>query len=176
MIIKKYDMFFLKRDESSFVNIGSITKPMDNIIYIRAFLIDSLRNVSDFIKTIETYSKGGIMFELSEIHIDNQNNLVYITEGYHTYTLKPIPSEIEKLLEEGSFIQLCKMGFLDYIAMTKDNFMHLLSTWDKILSQLPPFALLYLGDNNWYDMRPFESQEAMEQFVTDHTKPESTQK
>ena len=169
MIIQKYDMFTLKRDISLSIDINSIKKPMDNIIYIRAFLIHCLRNVFNFIKAIETYSKDGMSFELVEITIDNQNNLVYFSESWYDYKDKPTTPEVKILLEEENFIKLCKMGFLDYIVMTKDNFMHILFAWDNILNQLPPFALLYQDDKNWYDVLPFDTQESMEQFVVDHT-------
>ena len=172
MNIQKYDMFTLRRDKSSHISINSIKKPMDNIFYIRIFLIHCLRNTSNFINAIQTYSKDGMSFELLEVNMDNKNNLVYLSECWYDYKDKPTTPEIDKLLEEDNFIELCKMGFLDYIALTKENFIHLLLTWDKILEQLPPFALLYLDDKNWYDVLPFESQQAMEAFVVTHTKKE----
>ena len=143
---------------------------MDDIIYIRAFLIDSLRGVSDFIKAINTYSRDGMSFEFVEITIDRENDLVYFSESWYDYKNKPTTPEIDQLLEEENFIKLCKIGFLDYIVMTKDNFIHLLLAWDNILKQLPPFALLYLDDKDWFDIMPFQTQEEMEQFVADHTK------
>ena len=89
---------------------------------------------------------------------------------------KPTTEEIENLLDEENFIELCEIGFLDYVVMTKDNFYHLLLVWDKVLDQAPPFALLYEDDKNWFDVLPFDSKEAMETFVADHTQPEEIQK
>ncbi|MDP3787710.1 MAG: hypothetical protein Q8Q60_00150 [Candidatus Chromulinivorax sp.] len=172
MILQKYDMLIIKKD--SCINISSITKSMSNILYIRIFLIHCLRDISHFIKAITTYSKDGMGFELLNIDIDNKENLVYFSESWYDYKSKPTTPEIEALLEAEDFIQLCKMGFLDYAVMTKDNFMHLLLTWDTILNQLPSFALLYLDDKGWYDIKAFDSQTAMEQFVADHTTPKIT--
>ena len=124
---------------------------------------------------IEKY-KYGMLFEDVNLNIDNENDLVYFSESYYTYENKPTTPEIEELLEKEDFIQLCKIGFLDYVVMTKENFIHLLLAWDKIINQLPPFALLYLDDKNWYDVLPFDSQEAMEKFVADHTKIENVEK
>jgi len=62
------------------------------------------------------------------------------------------------------------MGFLKYTMMIKDNFYYLILTWNKILDQLPPFVLLYQDDQDWYEILSFDSKEAMEKFVTDHTK------
>ncbi|MBV8660765.1 MAG: hypothetical protein JO129_01295, partial [Candidatus Dependentiae bacterium] len=84
---------------------------MDDIIYIRAFLIDSLRGVSDFIKAINTYSRDGMSFEFVEITIDRENDLVYFSESWYDYKNKPTTPEIDQLLEEENFIKLCKMGF-----------------------------------------------------------------
>jgi hypothetical protein len=49
--------------------------------------------------------------------------------------------------------------------------MHILLSWDKIWKDRSiQFILLYQDNKNWYDVLPFESQEAMEIFVADHTK------
>jgi len=73
-------------------------------------------------------------------------------------------------MSASKIIQLCHEKSLDYNIMTKDNFIYLLTQWNKIVDQLLPFALLYIDENNWYDVLPFDTQEAMEQFVADHTK------
>jgi len=117
-------------------------------------------------------NKYGMLFQDVNLDIDNESDLVYVSESYHTYDSKLKTQEIEDLLEKEDFIELCKIGFLDHIVMTKENFIHLLLAWDKILDQLQPFALLYLDDQNWYDVLPFDSQEKMEKFVADHTKIE----
>ena len=133
------------------------------------FLLYSLRGVSHFINAIQTYSKDGMAFELLEVSIDNKNNLVYLSENQYDYKDKSTTPQIERLLEEENFIELCKMGFLDHVILRKNNFIQLLLAWDKILQNKLPFALLYLDDTNSYDVLPFESQEAMEEFVAENT-------
>jgi len=177
MIIQKYDMIVLKLDSFSNFDISSITNSVDNLYYIRMFFIYFFgyirRNgVFDFIEKLKTIYKNGMEFEFVYITIDNKNEQVYFSEGYYDYRKRKTTEKIEKLLEEENFIELCKIGFLDYIIMTKDNFIHLLLTWDKILDQLPPFALLYQDDKNWFEVLPFDSQEAMEQFIANHSKSE----
>jgi len=120
-------------------------------------------------KKLESVHCGRASFEMVEISIDYKNNQVYFSEDYNSYRDKPTTAKIEELLEEENFIELCKIGFLDYTTMSKDNFIHLLLAWDKILDQLPPFALLYQDDNDWFDVLPFDSQETMKMFVADHT-------
>ena len=128
-----------------------------------------MRGVRSFIDAINSYSKDGMSFELIEITIDNQSNLVYINESYDPHDPKFDTPEINKLLEEENFIAVCKMGLLAYNVMTKDNFIHLLFAWDEMLATLPPFALLYQDDQGWYDVMPFESQEEMDEFIAQHT-------
>jgi len=142
----------------------------DSISFIYSFFLHGFvyvrRNgIFNFIKKY----KDGIELEEVNIDIDNTNNIVYFSEGHYGYDNKPTTSEVDDLFEEQNFIELCKIGFLDHITMTKDNFTHILLTWDKIIDQQSPFALLYQDNKNWFDVKPFNTQEAMEQFVADHT-------
>ncbi len=171
MIVKQYDIYTLELNEFSHISINSIKESIDTY-YIRTFLLHSLRGVPDFIKTITDYPQDRMLFELVEISSNQQNNLIYIYESYYTYHDKPTTPKIDKLLEEENFIELCKIGFLDYVTLTKDNFIQLLLVWNKILEQLPPFALLYLDDKNWYNVLPFDTQQAMEIFIATHTEQE----
>ena len=171
MMIEKYDKY--KKIQNHFVLINE--RSLSNFFNLTIFLLSYFGYVKrDGILHFLEKNKLGIMFEEINIDIDNQDNLVYINESYCSSIDKPTTPEIEALLEKEDFIQLCKIGFLDHIVMTKENFRHLLLAWDKIVDQLPPFALLYLDDQNWYDVLPFDSQEAMENFVADHTKIENS--
>ncbi|MBV8661349.1 MAG: hypothetical protein JO129_04360, partial [Candidatus Dependentiae bacterium] len=146
-------------------------KSISNLYYLTIFLLWRFGYVtSDGVLNFVEKHKNGISFEEVDINIDDENNLVYFSESWYEYKNKPTTPEIDQLLEKDDFIKLCKMGFLDYTVMTKDNFIHLLLAWDNILKQLPPFALLYLDDKDWFDLMPFQTQEEMEQFVADHTK------
>ncbi|MBV8661346.1 MAG: hypothetical protein JO129_04345 [Candidatus Dependentiae bacterium] len=167
MFIQKYDMYQLYDQRYSLLNKKSIS----NLYYLTIFLLWRFGYVTSdgVLNFVEKY-KHGISFEEVDINIDDENDLVYFSESWYDYKNKPTTPEIDQLLEEENFIKLCKIGFLDYIVMTKDNFIHLLLAWDNILKQLPPFALLYLDDKDWFDIMPFQTQEEMEQFVADHTK------
>ena len=167
MIIQKYDMCSKQKSLRYYLyNKDHISNLYNLTIFLMwRFNYVQRDGVLNFIKN----HNDGIEFEEVNIDIDHQNNLVYFSESWHTYNNKPTTPEIKILLEEENFIQLCKMGFLDYIVMTKDNFIHILFAWDKILQKLPPFALLYQDENNWYDVLPFDTKQAMEQFVINHT-------
>ena len=166
MIIKKYDMYKQKSQNYSLLN----QKQGSNLLQLTVFLIWFFNyvkrdGVSSFIKK----NQEGIEFEEVNIDIDNINNVVFFSESWHHYKKKQTTTKIDELLEEENFIELCKIGFLDHITMTKGNFIHILFAWDKLLDQQPPFALLYQDDKDWFDVKPFDTQKAMEQFVTDHT-------
>lgn len=175
MLIQKYDLYNIQLNNFSHIDITPMIKPINKIYQIRMFLAYSFGSIRrtgiiKFIEQLETIHKNGISFEEVEIHIDNQNSLVYFSESYHTYDRKPITLEIDELFEEGNFIELCKIGFLDHIIMTKENFIYVLLTWNQILDQLQPFALLYQDEKKWYDVIPFQTQQAMEKFLADHLK------
>jgi len=162
-------MYTLKLNEFAGIHITAIKESTNNY-YIRILLLYSLRGISIFIKEINDYPHDRFIFELVELSIDEENNLIYLYEGNYTYDSKPKTAEIEELFEQDKFIQLCKIGFLDYIVISKKNFINLLLAWDEILNTKPPFALLYLDDKYLYDVVPFDTQKAMEKFIVDHTK------
>ena len=128
-----------------------------------------------FMQKIENLLMHGMGFENVRVTIDTLNSLVYISEVYYDKN-KPTTDEIEKLLDEQNEIELCKMGFLEHVILTKENFLHIILSWDKASNQRSPFALLYQDENGWFDILPFNSSEAMEKFVADHTQQEATQK
>lgn len=173
MIVKQYDLYQLKLNETSYIDINTL-KESDQLYYLRLFFLWGFRrikhNIPQFIHEIEDYPQDKFLFDEFEINFDQKNNLIYLNEGWSEYHDKSQAPEIEKLFDEDNYIQLCKIGFLDYMIINKDNFFNLLLTWDKILNELPPFALLYLDDKNWYNVLPFHSQEAMEKFVDEHVK------
>lgn len=147
-----------------------------SISFINMFFLDAfayLKRGGDliFMQKIEKILKYGMGFENVRVTIDNFNNLVYISEVYYDRE-KQTTDEIEKMLDEQDEIELCKIEFLNHVVLTKENFIHIILSWDKALNQLSPLALLYQDDKNWYDLLPFDSKEAMEKFIVDHTKPE----
>jgi len=178
MLIEKYDMYEKKRDGYSSYE---MFPEYDSFFYIsRFFLVDFKRfrsfGMKVFFEELNMLGNDTIGTEDVNINIDQNDNKIYISESYYTYDQKPRTPEIEKLFNQSNFLELCKIGFLDYVTMTKDNFFHLLLIWDRFLDQSPPFVLLYEDDKNWFDILPFDSKKAMEKFVADHTELEETQK
>ncbi|MBP6869773.1 hypothetical protein KBC04_02740 [Candidatus Babeliales bacterium] len=173
MIIKKYQTYKYKT-----ISYFVVERFGEDMFYLHMFLLNCFgylrrKNNLEFKEEIKTICEYGMTFDNAEISIDNENNIVYVIESFYDYRSRPKTPKIEELLETENFIELCKMGFLNYITMTRDNFMHLLLTWNKILDQLPPFALLYQDDKDWYDILSFDSKEAMDKFLADHTKKET---
>lgn len=128
------------------------------------------KGIRKYIKILESIGKDAFQYEEVNICLDAQTNLIYIFESRYDYKDKPTTPEIEQLLEEENFVQLCRMNFFKYAVMTKENFINFLLMLEKIITKRSPFILLYLDDENWYDVLPFDSLEAMEKFVAEHTK------
>jgi hypothetical protein len=74
--------------------------------------------------------------------------------------------------EDWSYTEICKNNIIPHASMTKDNFAHILTKWDQLWNQKPPYILLYQNDQDWYELEPFQSQETMEQFVADYNAKE----
>jgi len=182
------NIMIIKKSEQLRYNIGfnaffpfkpQIQAPLSLINTFFIYAYRYIRNDDNliFMQKIEKILLYGMNFENNSVDIDTLNNLVYISDVYYDKN-KPTTDEIEKLLDEENKIELCKIGFLEHVILTKENFLHIILSWDKAINQQSPFALLYEDNKGWYDVLPFDSQEAMEKFVTDHTgdSQEDTQK
>jgi len=169
MYIKKYDLFEYLPHRN---NYGSIDY-RDNYIHPVSLLLEDVYpcikkiNFENFIKKQDLFEGIGV-FEKVELVMDDENNLVYISDAYDDDYRSRIMN-----LTKSMILGFCLDGSLDYNIMTKDNFFHLLLSWDKYFNQLIPFILLYQDGKDWYDLLPFDSQEAMKKFVADHTKSET---
>ena len=172
MYIKEYETFTRNLEKS--YSLHSLTEQSSN--YIAYFLCDSFSSlkrigITDFINELSNFNKDGIEFELVDLNLDQKTNFIYISETYSDYSKKTIRNPaLDRLINMAPPIELCKKNLIQYSIMTKENFIHILLAWDNILHQLPPFALLYQDDENWYNVLPFDTQKAVEQFVADHTK------
>ncbi len=167
MIIKKYNKYKNGSNRLFILNKGGFSYLYNLTIFLSFhFRYVQSDGILNFIKECSL----GVRFELINVDIDHENDLVYINESYDPHDPKFDTPEINALIEADNFIALCKMGLVDYTIMTKDNFIHLLFAWDKIVDTLPPFALLYQDDQGWYDVLPFDTQETMEKFIADHAK------
>jgi len=175
MYIKKFVKFKFNTTNYDLLCLPQIL----DIGYIASFYSYGFRDLKrhgilNSVKKIEDFFQNNVIFDFTvgNIIIDNTSNLVYFIESYYDYQNKPTTTYIEELLTDGKWIQLCKMGFFEYTIMKKDNFINILLTLNHLLDEKKPFILLYLDDQDWYEVLPFDSQEAMEKFVADHTKIE----
>ncbi len=168
MRIKQYKQFQFK------INSYYPTSPNQEypIAHIAMFFYNGFRYIYrigtlNFIEQLNTKYKNGMKFEMIELSIDNDKNLVYIHESTER-SLQAITPEIEDLLEHDSAIELCQQNFLRHIIITKNNLIHLLFKWDDFVKKQVPYFLIYLDDKDWYETISFETEEAMKQFVEDH--------
>jgi len=171
MYIKKYDMYKFDRggyslmpraDDSSIYYIG--------MFFTRLLGVIELTQSAEWIEDFKTIYKNGFMYEEINVSIDNESDLVYFSEELDSYEHEITTPELDQLAEDGNTIELCRRGIARHITMTKNNFFYLLTAWGRLCEKLPPFALMYEDDKNWFDILPFESKEAMEKFVADHIK------
>ncbi len=167
MIIQQHNAYKRKIDDY----VALDTKFKGSISYLSIFLFFRFYSILRYgiVQFFQQYPMG-MMFEEIDLSVDNQENLVYLSESWSDYDRKVKTTEIEQLIEDQNYIALCKMGFLEHAVMSKDNFIHILFAWEKLLQELPPFALLYQDEQGWFDVKPFATQQAMEQFVVDHQK------
>ena len=118
----------------------------------------------------------GTTIEMVDLNVDIKNDLIYLGEIFDAYEADMTDEEFNIKYNNMNALQLCQNNIVDCAVMTKDNFVHLFNTWEEIWQNQSPFALLYLDDKNWYDVLPFDSQQAMEEFVAAHTQQETIQK
>ena len=135
-----------------------------------------VRGTAKKIEKFKNKIEVGAMFEKIEFTIDYEHDLVYIHDTFYDTEKDDVTPEIFQLIEDDAAIELCHRNFIGYTTMSQENFYQLLLTWDKIVDDRAPFLLIYLDDKGWYDSLPFDTQEAMEKFVADHTQQEATQK
>ena len=171
MYIKNYDLYKLKYNKSYFIDIRFENH---GFLYLITDLLHEIYPhnkalwYENLIKQEKTFSRVGI-FEDIEVTFDLENNLVYLSDAYdddYRCRMKNVTTSM--------IIEFCLEGTLNYIIIPKDNFIHLISSWAKLLEHEPYFALLYQDDNNWYNVLPFDSQEAMEKFIAEHTEQKTT--
>jgi len=171
MNIKKYVMFKLNQ------RYYPLNTEEQNIIYLSRFIQDGFpfinrRGITEYITKLETIYGNAINFESVSLNIDQSKDIIYLSEPYFEYAERAEIHEIEELMDNISTLELCQHQFIKYMIISKENFMHLLFALNQQMQQDFPFALLYQNDKNWYDVLPFDSQEAMEKFIADHTQQE----
>ncbi len=150
-----------------------ITPAKSSIYYISSFFMGGVgyvlrQGINEYMKKMSE-SECNFLYDEVTISFDNEHNLVYLSDKLSNYEAQINTQELNELADDGKIVELCRRGIVDHAVLTKENFIHILLTWDKILDQSPPFALLYQNENNWYDSVGFDSLEAMEKFIADHT-------
>ncbi|MBV8660763.1 MAG: hypothetical protein JO129_01285 [Candidatus Dependentiae bacterium] len=170
MNIKQYKQFKFQFNDYSLLDI----KLQYPISYIAKFFDDAFRHIYlfgtiEFIKKLKNFEQSGMSSEMISLDIDNENNLVYISEPYEN-SIQKITPEIDELIEAQATIELCHKDFIGYTTMTQENLFHLLLLWKEFVDKRASYILIYLDDKDWFDLMPFQTQEEMEQFIADHTK------
>ena len=169
MYIKQYKKFKYQFNNYSLLNI----KREYPISYVAIFFYDAFShiygyNTHKFIQKLKSLDQNGMSSEMIELTLDNKNNLAYISELFEE-SAQEITPEIDQLLETESTIELCHRNIVGHTVMTKENLFHLLLKWTELVDKKAPYILIYQDEKNWYDSLPFDTQEAMEEFVADHT-------
>jgi|GEM_PF-319120 len=169
MYIKQYKQFKLQFGHYSLLDI----QREDPISYVAMFFYDGFPYINrlgsaEFIKKLKTVCNDGMNFEMIELSMDNENNLAYMSEPRDDCREK-ITHKSEKNMQAESIINLCRRGFMRHAVMRQENLFHLVSTWETFVDKQMPYILIYRDDKNRYDSLSFDSQEAMEEFLADHT-------
>jgi hypothetical protein len=173
MTIKQELQFESKGNDYSYIG----GKVKGGIRYISIFFHDAYfyvqrAGIINYINELyipDGYGECNMMYEMVTITIDIELDIIYL-HGDATDFIKTIEDlKLQKFYyDELLDLDLCKNNILPHAAMTKDNFVHILTKWDQLWNQKPPYILLYQNDQDWYELEPFETQESMEQFVADH--------
>jgi len=173
MNVKQYIKFEFNNDDYYSINKGF----QSNISYIVLFFHNAYRyaqrdGIEKFINDLYTpdaYGDREKMFEMITVSVDNEADLVYIHEDCLDFIETIKSKELIDFYEELSDLDLCRNNIIGRAVMIKDNFIYLLTTWDQLWDQKPPFILLYQNDKDWYELLPCQSEEEMDKFVTDHS-------
>lgn len=177
MYIKESVNFELKTIK--YFPIGNLYYPLEySISYIELLFFEGFAHIrlygtKEYIEKFKNKIRTGVTFEEIEFTIDYEHDLVYIHETFYHTDKEDVTPEIFQLIESDAAIELCHRNFVGYTTMSQENFYQLLLTWEKIVDDRAPFLLIYLDDKGWYDSLPFDSQEAMDKFVADHTQQDT---
>ncbi|MGZ6254961.1 MAG: hypothetical protein ACXWL5_03165 [Candidatus Chromulinivorax sp.] len=177
MQIEQYQTFkFIKKIKNSgyYESLHNYSKNQNKIDYIQFFLKNYYRHIGKpehFLSNIQAPNgEWGIGINEHEINVDMEKNLVYIGEIFDPETLNLTEQEFNIKYNNPTSVQICEYGFVPCNVMTKDNFIYLFTKWGNCLTNQKAFIIFYLDDNNWYDLASFDNQDAMQQFIDQHTK------
>ncbi len=178
MNIKQYEKLELKMN--NYRILGGIGRYKNPISYVEMFLnnysghVHRMGGPIPFLDSLHAPNgECGMGFDMIDLNVDTKNNLIYLGEIFDAYEADMTDEEFNIKYNNMNALQLCQNNIVDCAVMTKDNFVHLFNTWEEVWQNQSPFALLYLDDNNWYGVLPFDSQQAMEEFIAAHTQQEN---
>lgn len=150
-----------------------ITSVNSSIYYVYAFFMSGIGYVlrQGIMEYIQDMNETGdnFIYNMVTVSFDNKHNLVYLSDELRNYEKQINTPELNQLADDGKIVELCRRGIVDHAVLTQENFLHLVLTWEKINGQDTPYLLIYQDENDWYDSVGFDSLEAMEKFIADHT-------
>ena len=167
MKIQKYDFYQFRYNKSSnFIDIRFEDHPNNPYCITNLFHKLYPREWVDlyaYYITLPDFLRRVGKFPGVEVTLDPETNLVYISDAYEDdYRIRM------RDVTQADVLEFCKNNELDFQVMTYENFLALISAWDKLLTNEPKFALLYQNENDWYDLLPFDDEQDMKQFTLEH--------
>ncbi|MBP6869709.1 hypothetical protein KBC04_02410 [Candidatus Babeliales bacterium] len=175
MYIKQCHEFYYRLDNFSVLASGKFYIHDLNMKYLSICLYDdfgSLASKNQLEKNINRYfvEGHGIGLPSTQISVDKKNDLIYIG-------MMPDPCDddsgvYDPINNDKTCLDLFKEGLVESVHLSKENFFYILRTWDKYFEEKPSFLLLYQDDKDWFDLKPFETRELMEQFLEEHLRTE----
>lgn len=176
MKIQQYKKFELDLYRYGLVENSYYQNPISYVEYFLHYFSGYVRREGgpiQFLDTLKNYQgEYGMTFETVDLNFDKEHNIVYLGEIFDAYELDITEQEFNEKYNNMTPLQLCQNKISKNAILSKDNFISLLTKWSDFYDAKKSFVLLYLDDKNWYDSLPFDSQEAMEKFIAEHTQQE----
>ena len=175
MYIKEYESFKFENNKYCFFK---KTNDQTHLFFLSMFLWDTLyyffrMEPQAFIQSLDNFNSDGQAFEFVEIDIDHEKKLIYLSEPYDDLIKKIIDKSEKNFYTITPKLTLCQKQIIKHVVITQENFIKIILLWTKIWNTKAPFILLYLDGKNSYEVLPFETQQAMEDFVAVHTQQEN---
>ena len=176
MYFKQYNKFrYSSNNFYAFTNTDNFYIKNNNIIYLSLCLtldyaaIRLKQTLEEGIQENFIDGNGGGFYETRVIH-DKINSLIYI--GFTPDPDSDDDQEYYNYPGEITILEAYQKGILESLHLATENFFYILRTWDRYRKEKPSFLLLYQDDKNWFDLKPFETQELMQEFIAQYIKPE----
>jgi len=175
MKIQQYKLFQFKTQFNRYGNVAH-SYYQNPISYVESFLYDVYGYVyraggpKEFLDHFIIRENGSMIggFNTIEFNLDTVNNIIYVGEIFDAGDLHMTDAEFNDKFGNMTSLQLCQNKIIDGAIISRNNFIKLLTTWGQLVQKKSAYILLYFDDQNWYDALPFDSKEAMENFIADH--------